>query len=140
MESKQRRYSDNIKLVKKCLTDSTSTDIFRPNIMGVYFDPKLNQAVSTNGISMTYSKALYESEFADKIVDFKDMKVIKKEYLKYSTVIPKKFDNSVTVSIGKHLKVTQKKQQLKHFLLNQMGLFYLKLLQLNMTLYLIPSS
>jgi hypothetical protein len=94
---------------------------------GVFFDPYFENAVSTNGYIMTYSKSKFIQEFADKIVDFKDMSIIDREFLTYDTVIPKKFQHKVTVNIGKHLLIKkQRRVVLKAFFIKDIGFMILE--------------
>jgi hypothetical protein len=104
-----------LKLVNDSLKFSISKDETRRQLMGVYFDSKEGNAVSTNGYIMTYSKHKYDAELADKIIDFTDMSVIKREFLKYSAVIPKSFKNKTTVIITKNLYLKQKGVQIKAY-------------------------
>ncbi len=109
------------KLVNDSLKFSISKDETRLNLNGVYYDPKLEQAVSTNGFIMTYSKQKYIPELADKIVDFKDMSIISRDFLKYSAVIPVKFKESEIVNISKALIVKQKRPIMKAFYVKGKG-------------------
>ena len=111
----------NYKLFKKCLESTISKDEIRLNLNGVYFDPKEQQAVSTNGYAMTISKSLYEADFADKIVNFKNMSTIKREFLRYSSVIPKKSQHSEYVRIGENVNVKQKRAELKAYFIKDVG-------------------
>lgn len=114
-------YSKTLKLINDCLKFSISKDETRLQLNGIYYDPKLEQAVSTNGYVMTYSKHKYIPEFADKIVDFKDMSIISGEFLKYSSVIPVKFKESEIASIPKTLIVKQKRPTVKAFYVKGKG-------------------
>lgn len=112
---------NTLKVINDCLKFSISKDETRIYLNGVYYDPKLEQAVSTDGHIMTYSKQKYVAEFADKIVDFKDMSIIKREFLKYSGVIPKKFKEKETVNISKHLYLKQRYCKIKAFFVKGVG-------------------
>lgn len=118
--------SKMLKLIDNCLKFSVSTDETRIFLQGVYFNPKLGEAVSTDGYILTYSKAKYVEEFADKIIDFKNMNVINKEYLKYSSVIPKNFKNKETVRIEKNEVITkrQKRCKIKAFYIKNKGFVF----------------
>jgi hypothetical protein len=87
--------------LQKLLKFSISKDETRPYLNGVYFDSKLEQAVSTDGYIMTVSKRLYVPEFADKIINFNDMNVCDREFLKYSSILPRKFEGEFMVTIPK---------------------------------------
>jgi DNA polymerase III sliding clamp (beta) subunit (PCNA family) len=104
-----------VKLINDCLKFSISKDETRPNLNGVYFDSKGENAVSTDGYIMTCSKHKYDAELADKIVNFKDMSIVKREFLKYDAIIPKKFKNKATVIITKGLYVKQKRVEIKAY-------------------------
>lgn len=109
-----------LKLIDDCLKFSVSKDETRLNMNGIYYDPKLKNAVSTNGYIMTYSKSKYVEEFSDKIIDFKNMSVIKREFLAYQSVIPKTFLNHDTVSIGSHHTLSQRYTKVKaYFIFNK---------------------
>jgi hypothetical protein len=104
-----------VKLIDDCLKFSISKDETRINMHGVYFDSKGENAVSINGFIMTYSKYKYDAELADKIVDFKYMRLIKRDFLKYDAVIPKIFKSKSTVQITKGLYVKQKRVEIKAY-------------------------
>ena len=113
------------KLIDNCLKFSISKDETRYYLQGVYFDPKLKNAVSTDGYIMTYSQEKYDEELSDKIIDFNNMQVIKKEYLKYSSVIPKKFDNSEYVKIDKNEAIkNQRHVKIKAFYVKNKGFIF----------------
>jgi len=113
--------SKNVKLINDCLKFSVSKDETRLNLNGIYFDPKGKKAVSTNGYIMTYSSYKYNAAFANKIVDFKNMSVIEREFLKYSAVIPNKFKEKVAVNITKDLIVKQKRPIIKAYYVKNEG-------------------
>ena len=104
-----------VKLINDSLKFSVSKDETRRHLNGVYFDPKGENAVSTNGFIMTYSKYKYDAELADKIIDFTDMSVIKRDFLKYDAVIPKNFKSKAVVQITKELYVKQKRVSIKAY-------------------------
>lgn len=113
--------SNLFKLIETCLKATISKDETRLNLNGVYFDPSKQQAVSTNGYAMTFSKRFYDNDFANKIVDFKNMTTIKKEFLKYAAVIPKKFNNTEMVMLGKNLDIKQKRPEFKAYFVKGKG-------------------
>ena len=105
----------DFKLIDKCLRATISTDETRPYLNGVYFDSKDQRAVSTNGFAMTISESMYDGELADKIVNFKEMRVIQREYLKYQSVIPAKTDHTAVVTIGKNVDIKQRRAEYKAY-------------------------
>lgn len=109
------------KLITDCLKFSISKDETRPNLNGVYFDPKAENAVSTNGYIMTYSRHKYDDALKDRIIDFKDMRVIKREFLKYEAAIPKVFAKSELVNIRKDLVVKQRRVTVKAYYVSGKG-------------------
>ena len=115
------------KLVSDCLKFSVSKDETRLHLNGVYFDPKSEMAVSTDGFIMTYSRSSYVQEFADMIVDFKSMNTIRREFLKYDAVIPKSFKHVETVKIDKSLGVkSQRRVTIKAFFIKDQGFILAK--------------
>lgn len=111
----------NYKLIEACLKATISKDETRLNLNGVYFDPKTQRAVSTNGFVMTYSNRMYNADFADKIVDFKNMTTINKEFLKYDAVIPTKFEHSEVTLISNNVNIKQKRVEFKAYFVKGKG-------------------
>lgn len=109
------------KLIDDCLKFSVSKDETRLMLNGIYYDPKLGNAVSSDGYVMTYSKSKFVEEFSDKIIDFKNMEVIRKEFLKYSSVIPKTFTNTDTVRILKCHTIYQRRVLIKAYFIKNKG-------------------
>lgn len=98
-------------LVLKCLKFSISKDETKLYMNGVYYNPKDQEAVSTDGYILTVSKMLYKPEFKDLIVDFNNMTIIEMEYLKYQAVIPKKFNTEFEIYIPKDSIIKGKNQK-----------------------------
>ena len=111
----------NYKLIEACLKATISKDETRLNLCGVYFDPKTQRAVSTTGYCMTYSNRMYNADFADKIVDFKNMTTINKEFLNYVQVIPKKFEHSEVTLIENNVNIKQKRVEFKAYFIKGKG-------------------
>lgn len=105
----------DFKLIDKCLRATISTDETRVNLQGVYFDSKDQRAVSTNGCAMTISESMYDAELADKIVNFKEMRVVQQEYVKYQSVIPTKTKHTAVVTIGKNVDIKQRRVEYKAY-------------------------
>jgi len=103
------QHKELVKHIKKSLELTQSKEEYRPHLCGVYFCPDKEAAVSTNGYALTFSRTLYDRNLSGKIINFKEMKSIEREYLKYQPVMPSPARcKKATVTIG-----TQYAQKLK---------------------------
>ena len=73
-------------LVEKCLKFSISKGETRVCLNGVYYDSSTLNAVSTDGYILTKSSFMYMPELSGLIVNYKDMTIIRREYLNWRPV------------------------------------------------------
>ena len=106
-------------LVEKCLKFSISKDETRVYLNGVYYDSSTLNAVSTDGYILTKSSFMYMPELSDLIVNYKDMTIIRMDYVEWESVIPKNFEHNITVKFPKNDTVIKGRDQ------NEYGAFIL---------------
>ena len=108
------------KLIEKCLKFSISKDETGFILNGVYYDDSTLDAVSTDGYILTKSRLMYMPELANLIVNYTDMTIIRRDYLKWQSVIPNKFEHNVVVNFPKNDSVIKGKNQREYgaFILN----------------------
>ena len=106
-------------LIKKCLKFSISKDETRLCLNGAYYDNSTLNVVSTDGYILTKSSLMYIPELSGLIVDYKNMTIIRMDYVKWESVIPKKFEHNITVKFPKNDTVIKGRDQ------NEYGAFIL---------------
>ena len=108
------------KLIEKCLKFSISKDETRPSLNGVYYDDSTLDAVSSDGYILTKGRLMYMPELSGLIVDYKNMTIIRRDYLNWKPIIPNKFEHNVVVNFPKNDSVIKGKNQKEYgaFILN----------------------
>jgi len=99
-----------LELVLKCRKFAISKDKTRPYLQGVYFDKDEKRSVTTNGYVMSVSKILYQEELGGLLLD-SDFTVFKREFPKWQSVIPSKFNDECFYEIEERFFIKSKKPE-----------------------------